>query len=123
MKKVVCSDCGKICIPDGVGTGYARTKTEKTICYDCCGKRDSDMLKSMKVGEKTCLYLSKSKKNGWNISNWPGTLQIKVSQPKEGRHNMAGIRKDVWFDYHGNEFHGVCYGYDNEICHIQRIKG
>ena len=81
------------------------------------------MLKSLEIGEKTCLYLSESKDFGWNITNWPGTLKIKVSKPKEGRHNLAGIRKDVWFDFSGSQFHGVCYGYNNEICHIQRVKG
>lgn len=123
MKKIICSDCGKICIPDGCGTGYGRTETGEIICYDCCGKRDKKILQSMKIGEKICLYLSKSKDNNWHIGNWPGTFQIRVSEPREGRHNMAGIRRDVWFGYFGKEFHGVCYGNNSEICHIQRIKG
>lgn len=118
MNQVICSNCGKVCVPDGVGTGYARLRNKKKICYDCCGKRDSEMLKSMAIGEKTSLYLSKS-----YIINWPGTLKIKVLGEKTGRHNLASIRKDVWFDFSGNHFHGVCYGRDNEICHIQRIKG
>lgn len=47
MKKIICSDCGKICIPNGCGTGYGRTETGEIICYDCCGKRDKKILQSV----------------------------------------------------------------------------
>jgi hypothetical protein len=65
------------------------------------------------------LYLNTKEKT---LSNWPGTFKIQLHYIRIGRHNMAGKRYDVWFDYAGNDFHGVTYGDFTQICHIKRIK-
>lgn len=111
----ICSRCGKICVSDGCGTGYGKTTEGAIVCYDCCGKEDKKSLLSLKKGEKYYLYLSDG-----HLTNWPGTLKIKVT-PKIGRHNMAGVRRDVWFSLEDKNFHGVQYGDMSEICYIQAV--
>lgn len=40
----------------------------------------------------------------------------------KGRHNICGVRYDVWFTYHDNKYHGVKYGDNNDIVYVKRIK-
>lgn len=112
-----CAICGKPFVSDGFGTGYGITLNGEKHCYECCGKEDKEQLLNLKPKEKMCLYLSKGK-----ITNWPGTLKIEPTKIREGRHNLAGVRQDVWFTLEGNKYHGVQYGYDTEICHVQKVK-
>lgn len=128
-EKIICADCGKECIPDGVGTGYGITSdTHKTVCYECCGKRDEKELMSLKLGEHYVLYLTKKveeipggTETKWFLTNWPGTFRQGV-WAKEGRHNIARVRRDVWFKLKDHYFHGTQYGNDSELCYITRVK-
>lgn len=118
MEKIFCAECGKECGPDGYGIAPI---TEKKICYSCCGKMDERALMNLKLGEKTILYLSQDENGDWNVTNWPGTLKFKV-WAKEGRHNIAKVRRDVWFTVRGHYFHGTQYGNSSELCYIKRVK-
>ena len=129
MEKVFCSECGKECTPiklglenvSGTGYGISPTTGEK-ICYACCGKRDERELMGLQLGEKIVLYLHKDKvSGGWHVTNWPGTLNYRV-WVKEGRHNIARVRRDVWFSVRGHNFHGTQYGDSSELCYIKRVK-
>ena len=135
MEKVICSRCGKECIPDGVGTGYGVNSKGEKICYECCGVLDYNALENMKVGERTAYYLTCKKSifnwehypkpvssEDWSVENWCGTMKINV-YCKEGFHNIARIRRDVYFSYKGHNFWGTQYGNDSQICYIKRIKG
>lgn len=102
-------------------TGYRIDRDNNKICYECCGINDKKELEAMMPGEKTYLYLSE-KETGWVITNWPGTLNIRCSRPKIGKHNMAGRRFDVWFSFAGNEYHGVQYGTNTQVLHVKRLK-
>ena len=119
-EKIYCADCGRLCVPDGVGTGYATTTDGKNICYDCAGRRDRENLMKLEPGGKYTLYLVE-KSGGFYVVNWPGTFNKRVF-PKIGRHNMAGRRCDIWFTLGDKNFHGVNYGDNTQICHIQRTK-
>lgn len=120
----VCHVCGKTIEPSrNGGTGYGVDKEKHIICYDCCTKLELDHLNSLKVGEKTTLYLSKSKEDDkYYVSNWTSGFSIPVKKHSIGEHNMAGIRRDVWFEYNNHYFHGTQYGNFSELCHIKRIK-
>ncbi len=121
-----CVDCGEHKVhvnPNGCGgVGYAivtEDGTEKKICYDCIGKRDRA---DMKDRGRITLYLTKNQ-DGWFVSNWPGTLKMRVREHRSGRHNIAGHRDDVWFrGPDGKEWWGVCYGHNTQLCHCKRLK-
>jgi hypothetical protein len=95
----------------------------------------------MASGGRVCLYLSRDTKRlgsqaqiwdrirnittceaAWHVTNWPGTLDIPIYLVKIGRHNLAKVRRDVWFHFAGHDWHGVCYGNDTEIVHCQALK-
>ena len=79
--------------PQTGGTGYGRTPEGSIHCYDCCG------------------------------DNWPGTLSIPVvGQPNIGRHNIAGIRRDVWFCFEGANWHGAQYGNNSDLVRCRKLK-
>ena len=124
MEKVVCELCGAECKSNGIAAGYAITDEGMKICYDCCGKIDMEHLKNAKLGNKYYFYLCEEKEGEcvkYFVSNWPGTFKLRV-YPKEGRHNIAGKRMDFWFEYYGNNFHGVQYGNDSQIAHVRCVK-
>ena len=85
------------------------------------GKIDREELENLPIGGKVTQYLVKEG-NEYFISNWPGTLKIRIWQIKKGNHNIAGTRSDVWFCYAGHNFHGVQYGNHSQICHITRVR-
>lgn len=135
-ERFICDDCGeeKKVQHEG-GTGYASLEEdgkEKTICYECCGKRDA---KQLETDNKVTLYLTHdtfihgtgtvapmgSMRNG-KVSNWPGTLTIPC-RVRIGRHNMARFRYDVWFEFAGRKWHGVQVGDNTQLCHCRVIRG
>jgi len=121
--RFVCADCGEEKVhvnPSGCGgTGYATGPNGEKVCYDCCGKRDRA---EMAATGRIVLYLVK-KPGGWNVTNWPGTLVLSVRARRVGRHNIAGIREDVWFtDSAGREWWGVCYGHNSQLCRCRRLR-
>jgi hypothetical protein len=95
-------------------TGYGTDKNGKTYCYDCCAKSDMEVMRKYKAID---LYLS-----GEYVTNWPGSLKIKVGYQRKGKHNIAGSRVDVWFTFEGTQWHGVQYGEWTQICHCKQIK-
>jgi hypothetical protein len=122
---LTCSRCHKEIDDSQVGPlgehfgECGRDENEQPVCYVCCAIWDSEL---MKAQHKTVLYLSKSKTGQWLVSNWPGTLQIRVHQPRKGRHNIARTRYDVWFRYAGLCWHGVQYGEWTQILHCKVVK-
>lgn len=57
------------------------------------------------------------------VGQWasnPGE-RIPVQSFSVSRHNMAGERMDVWFNFDGSRWHGVNIG-DNDICRVKRLK-
>lgn len=125
-----CFDCGKVVglrkLHDAtysLGTGYGVDKRGKAVCYDCCAIRDGKELEALPYGGKTCLYLNeKLHDTVKHITNWSGTLAIPVRYTRQGKHNMAGVRRDVWFSYKGDEYQGTQYGNFSDIVHIRKLK-
>ena len=127
-----CSICKKEIVPEGLAAGYARLKNGRKICYDCCAERDK---KDMRATGKAILYLTEipvfkedSERLGncpikcGEVTNWPRTLRFPLYKIYKGRHNIAKIRQDVYFDFEGTEWHGVCYGHYTQILHCKRNK-
>lgn len=111
-----CLDCysEKPILKDG-GTGYALYYGAK-ICYECCAIQDK---KWMNTKGKIVLYY-----DGRKIFNWPGTLVFLATRYKEGKHNIASKRIDVWFKGPSNDlWHGVQYGNNTQLLHCKRVKG
>jgi hypothetical protein len=108
-------------------TGYGTDDKGKTFCYACCAERDKTQM--VKDG-KTTLYLTHvpylHRFGGFvqgKVTNWPGSLTF-MCGVKQGRHNIASTRYDVWFsDHTGAQWHGVQYGEWTEICHCKRLAG
>lgn len=115
-----CGRCGEVKPVNvgGVSTGYgweAISPDSKPICFECCGHLDRERMAG--TGRAT-LYLD----DGW-VTNWPGTLKLRVRSARTGKHNLAGKRVDVWFtDEAGARWHGVQYGRWTQICHCKRLK-
>lgn len=121
MGKKICSWCGDIITePDGgVGSGYALDDQGNITCYACCAKEEE---KYMQENGQIDLFLISNNKDKQEVTNWPGTLRFPELRYKEGKHNTAGIRRDVWFDFDGYVWHGVQYGNEVEICHCRKTK-
>ena len=137
--KFICSCCKLIkSVPrETVGTGYS-IKNDELICYMCDANQE---LAYMKEHGMATLYLSKNialdvssesaigkaqtkhfKPDTYKVSNWPGSLTIPVQQHKEGEHNLAKRRIDVWFNGPDNYiWHGFSLG-DNDLCYCKRTK-
>lgn len=128
-----CMDCKetKPVHTDG-GTGYARTRAGRKVCYACCAVRD---VKDMQRTGRAVLYLTRKANVGeglgymhswqphlWEVTNWPGTLRFTVAQLRKGHHNIAGERVDVWFhDSNGTTWHGVQLGSNTQIVRCKRL--
>lgn len=122
-----CGDCGKVeelGASGGCGTGYgyaAEGPEQPPICYDCCSKRERARM--IETGKAT-LYLSHKKpsENRGEVTDWPGTMRF-GGYVRQGRHNMAGRRYDIWFTGpDGEPWHGVQYGDNTQLCHCKRVK-
>lgn len=98
-----------------ISTGYGVTPDGKKHCFMCCGEMD---YQSLETDNRITLYLTET----CIITNWPGTLKIVPYRTKTGRHNIAGIRTDIWFKYKNNHWHGVTYGHNSQLLHCRRTK-
>lgn len=117
-----CSVCKELCpLEFNVGgTGYGCVPyTREFVCYECCGKQDA---MDMRLNGRAMLYLIENPDGSSHVSNWPETLKLPVSRARKGRHNIARTRVDVWFQFEGQEWHGVQYGEMTQICHCARLK-
>lgn len=118
-----CSDCGHakpLATEGAAGTGYARVGKDDAdmICYECAGVREE---RDLLAKGKGYLYLT-SEGNAHKLTNWPGTISIRIGYVRTGRHNMAGRRYDLWFNWKGRDWHGVQYGDNTQICHVRALK-
>jgi hypothetical protein len=107
----------------GCGTGYGQDKHGKRYCYACCAERDK---RSMRETGRAVLYLTTKPDLGGDygnaeITNWPGSLKL-TGRYHKGSHNIARTRYDVWFKFEGQNWWGVTYGEDTQICHCKRVK-
>ena len=93
---------------------YGTWEDGRRLCYACCGDMDRQY---MRDNGRIILYLADG-----NVTNWPGTLSLPVMRQRKGRHNMAGVRYDVWFRFEGESWHGTQYGDFTQIVHCKRIK-
>lgn len=123
----VCSMCGKkihsIPLSGGCSLpGYGKDRDSNIVCYDCAGKMDADTLESLKPGEWMDLYLVNDVDGNYWVQNWPGSLKFNIYPPHTGKHNLSGIRYDIWFFFRNNRYHGVKYGNNTEIVHIQKVR-
>jgi hypothetical protein len=103
-------------------SGYGVDKDGKKFCYECCANQDKE---SMRQYGNIDLYLVINKDqshNKYSVTNWPGSLRIPVMYYKNGKHNMAGSRIDVWFVFESQTWHGVNYGENSEVCHCKKVK-
>jgi len=130
MEDVICERCGKKIIPKyefSTGYGYYDDENGKRIkiCYKCCADIDRAEIEKCKPGDRFMLYLIYEKNGKYGssyVSNWCGTLKY-ICGVREGKHNFARVRYDVWFDDHlGREWYGVTYGDDTQICHCRLLK-
>ena len=109
-------------------TGYGLDRRHRKVCYPCCGERDKA---DMRRTGRAMLYLTQKDKEMyvkpglsgkvpvWTLTNWPGSLKIEPYNIRFGRHNIAGRRYDVWFTFEGQQWHGVRYGDNTELCHCR----
>lgn len=88
-------------------TGYS-TWNGATACYACAA-----VIERMEMASTgtAILYLVQGEAiHRSEVTNWPGTLRFDVFYSSKGRHNMAGTRRDVWFNGPGGLWHGVSLG-------------
>jgi hypothetical protein len=121
-------DCGHpISQHSNCSTGYGIEKDGRKICYACCAERDKAQ---MRENGEIILYLMREQSTPWEndnlythyVTNWPNSLRIQCGVPKISKHNIAGTRYDVWFRFEGQNWHGVQYGENTQVCHCKRLK-
>lgn len=116
-----CKNCGcTITTSEGdVGTGYALSEAGDITCYKCCAESEKQyMIENGRID----LYAVVGDNYAVEVTNWPGTLRFPVKYLKIGKHNIAKVRRDVWFDFDGYVWHGVQYGNSSEVCHCRKTK-
>jgi hypothetical protein len=126
MNDFTCRECGKSkAIQKSGGTGYATNRQGEKICYECCGKIDNETMIQKGI---MLLYLTIDRVGPHDpygvghVGNWPNTLSFPCTV-KKGRHNMAGVRFDAWFNGpDGFRWHGTQYGKMSQICYCRRTK-
>lgn len=113
-------ECGHAESPHSeITRGYGKDDQGNRYCYDCCAARDRQ---AMRDDGRITLYLTGNDASGWYIVNWPASLKFKA-YVKTGRHNIARVRYDAWFNFEGAQWHGVQYGDNTQIIHCNRTKG
>jgi hypothetical protein len=114
-------DCGHMPSEHGAfTTGYATDNDGKKFCYACAAEQDKQW---MREKGKITLYLVRNDSGKWEVINWPGSLRFSVSFFRLGSHNIAGTRQDVWFKFEGQQWHGIQYGENTQLCHCKRTRG
>ena len=109
-------------------TGYGVNENSETFCYSCCAENDREY---MKEHGKITLYLTINREIVCNVGrkwfdgkvgNWPDSLSFPC-RVKQGNHNIAGTRYDVWFNGpNGRVWHGVQYGDMTQLCYCKQTK-
>jgi len=113
---ITCDFCKKkIRKSKGCGTGYAIQPSGHRTCYKCCAEVDRKYMK--RHGQNTLYW------DGTWVTNWPGSLKFKPHYIQKGRHNIAGTRVDVWFEFNGKVWWGVQYGEMTQILRCKETNG
>ena len=100
-------------------TGHGTMPDGSKHCYACIASIDKASMIEHGHSKHLPLYLSNRE-----VTNWPGSLRFKVYFQKEGRHNIAGRRLDVYFTGpEGARWHGTLYGEWTQVVHCKRMKG
>lgn len=96
----------------------ALDKDSNLLCYGCASNADKEQM--IKTG-KWFLYENPETKE---LTDWPGLFRVKYAFHSEGKHNIAGVRRDYWFKVPNDKFvwHGTCYGNNTQIVHVKRTK-
>lgn len=102
-------------------TWQDENKNPVQICMDCSKKAWKKLLSDIPIRGKINLYLTYGKEEKY-VSNWIGSLKIYLHRIKASPHNIAGTRRDFWFNIDGSKFHGVQYGEFSQIAHCTRTK-
>ena len=118
--RFTCARCGPTTVRHhDISTGYAVDGRGRKICFPCCADVDRAF---MDRHGRIALYLTMQERDRGEVTNWPGTLRFVAYFVREGRHNLAGIRRDAWFtDHRGHRWHGVQYGRWSQILHARRL--
>ena len=123
-------DCGHVAPerPETGSTGYGWNADDgKTFCYPCAAARDREAMAS---GNRWDGYLvgtsPVSGDRGVRVSNWCGSLSIRVDSIRRSKSRGFGpwpiVRYDVWFrDHTGAAWWGVNRG-DNQIVRCRKVK-
>jgi len=120
MNTFTCFTCGKTITNDRPHiTGYGIDKDNNKICYTCCANDDRQQMRDT---GKITLYLTGTPSQGFKLTNWPGSFEIRPTSYHLGRHNIARTRTDVWFVFDGYWWHGVQYGEFTQLCHCKKTK-
>ena len=125
LNQFTCADCGQTKTTDvnscttGYGTFRNEDGTDKKVCFECCGKQDLQWMRDKGWND---MYLVKEGPAHY-VTNWPGTLKIKVGNVKSSWHNMAGRdgRRDFWFPFEGHLWHGVNIGW-GQVARCRKTK-
>lgn len=118
---------------EGCGTGYGRTAADAFVCYPCGAEQTREDL--IAKGKGT-LYLTLPRREDRrryragdvlapgiaSLTDWTGKLSTPALWCTVGDHNIARVRYDVRFRLAGEDWHGVTYGDDTQICHVRRLK-
>jgi hypothetical protein len=83
-----------------------------------CAGQDA-ALELIRFGD-AALYLDMDRRE---VINWSGTVRFPIRRVRKGRHNVARVRHDVWFNGpDGFVWHGVLYGMNTQVVHCKRTK-
>jgi len=127
----VCHQCNKVIKrkKNSITTGYGTDRDGHKICFKCIGRNER---LEMNKSDRATLYLTVGQRGNsgplvTKVTNWPSSLVIYPYASKDGRHNIAQTRKDVWFitKFFGKvkHWHGVRYGNYTDILHCKQVKG
>jgi hypothetical protein len=107
-EKVICADCGAVCIPSTSSTGYATYAAGTRVCYSCADKRQREELRDR--SKPFCAYVSSDEKQ---ITTWTGGQLMKVLDAKPCKlsrvsftHDMKSFMSIRAVDCHGGYWFG-----------------
>lgn len=121
---LTCDVCHRVVVrsPHNWRIGYVTDRDGRDVCYRCCGDIDRAATYNLPIGGKTHLYDCAGR-----LTNWPDTFSVLITYRKRGRHNVAHVRYDMWFELEGEDgrhfYHAVRYGDNTQVAHVTRVKG
>lgn len=108
--------CGHFPQPDIIEPGYGVRKDGTTACIDCLTASQKDALERDGQGR---MLLS-----GNRVVNEAGTLAYEITRSVEAGHNIAAIRRDLWFIGPDDMlWQGTRYGDGDGKINVKRCTG